>query len=80
MFVPNDISVTVETAGGNVLHTNLPDAPHGGGDFLICRVNKNGGPDLSDVWVLNGTVFPNTYDMSRMNKPGGERAEYRKSQ
>jgi len=31
MHVPNDISVTVETAWGDVLHTNLPNARHGGG-------------------------------------------------
>lgn len=47
-----------------MLHTNLPNAPHGDGDYLVCA-NKDGQPDLSDVWVVNGAVFPNTYDMSR---------------
>ena len=62
MHVPTDISVTVTTARGNVLHTNLPAAPHGDGDYLVCRVGNDQTPDLSDVWVLNAAVFPNTYD------------------
>lgn len=64
MFVPKDVSVTVETARGNVLHTNLPNAPHGDGDYLVCRAGENGTPDLSYVWVLNGLQFPENYDMS----------------
>lgn len=68
MFVPNTISVTVETAWGNVLHTNLPNAPHGDGDFLVCRVGKDGKPDLSDVWVLNGVQFLKNYDTTHMNE------------
>ena len=63
MFVPADISVTVTTPSGAVLHTNLPSAPHGNGDYLICRMSAEGEPDLSDVWVLNGAVFSNTYDV-----------------
>ena len=62
MYVPLRFSVTVETARGNVLHTNLPNAPHGDGDYLICRRKEDGGPNLSDVWVLNGAVFPERYD------------------
>ena len=68
MFVPADITVTVETAWGDVLHTNLPNAPHGDGDYLVCRVGEDGEPDLSDVWVLNGVVFPNTYDTSHLEE------------
>ncbi len=68
MFVPNTISVTVETAWGDVLHTNLPNAPHGDGDFLVCRGGEDGKPDLSDVWVLNGVQFPKNYDTSHMNE------------
>ncbi len=63
MHVPLDVSVTVETAWGNELHTNLSNAPHGKGDYLVCRVSEEGQPDLSDVWVLNGVVFPEYYDM-----------------
>jgi hypothetical protein len=62
MFIPLGISVTVETAWGDVLHTNLPNAPHGDGDYLVCRVDENDEPDFSDVWVLNGVVFPEYYD------------------
>jgi hypothetical protein len=65
MHVPLNISVTVETAWGDVLHTNLPNAPHGEGDYLVCRVGEDRGPDLSDVWILNGMVFPEYYDTSR---------------
>ena len=61
IFVPLNISVIVETAWGDVLHTNLSNAPHGDGDYLMCRKGEDGNPDLSDVWVLNGVVFPEYY-------------------
>lgn len=64
MFVPLSVSVTLETAWGDVLHTNLPNAPHGDGDYLVCRVGEDGEPDLSDVWVVDGAVFPEYYDLS----------------
>ena len=70
MHVPNDISVTVETAWGDVLHTNLPNAPHGDGDFLVCRAGEDGEPDLSDVWVLNGVQFPENYYTENMKEAG----------
>ena len=66
MFVPVSKSVTVETAWGDELHTNRQSAEHGDGDYLVCRVGEDGGPDLSDVWVLNGVVFPTCYDTSHM--------------
>ena len=69
MFVPKGTSVTVNTAWGDVLHTNLFNAPHGDGDYLVCP-NKDGQPDLSDIWVVNGAVFPITYDMSRQPVTG----------
>lgn len=62
MYVPLSVSVTVNTAWGDVLHTNLPNAPHGEEDYLVCRAGENGEPDLSDVWVLNGVIFPEYYD------------------
>ena len=62
MHVPPDVSVTVKTAWGDELHTNLPNAPHGNGDYLVCRINEKGEPDLSDIWVLNGFIFPEYYD------------------
>ena len=67
MHVPKDITVIVETAQGDVLHTNLPNAPHGEGDYLVCTKGEDGNPNLSDVWVLNGTIFPDCYDTSHLN-------------
>ena len=64
MYVPLNVSVTVETAWGDVLHTNLSNAPHGDGDYLVCRADENGEPDLSDIWVVNGVVFSVYYDLS----------------
>jgi len=69
MHVPIDITVTVETARGDVLHTNLPNTRHGEGDYLVCAVQVDGEPDLSDVWVLNGLFFLDRYDVSRMKQP-----------
>ena len=31
------------------------------GDFLVCRAGEDGDPDDSDVWVLNGILFPENY-------------------
>ncbi len=62
MFVPKRFVITLETAWGDVLHTNLPNAPHGEGDFLVCGVGEDGGPDLGDVWVVNGELFADCYD------------------
>ena len=67
MHVPNDITVTVETAQGHVLHTNLQNAPHGEGDFLVCTIREDGEPDLSDIWVVNGLIFLDCYDTSNMD-------------
>lgn len=62
LFVPSDTIIEVQTAWGDVLYTNASDAPHGDGDYLVCN-NVDGKPDLSDVWVVNGAVFPSTYSM-----------------
>lgn len=68
MHVPKHITVIVETAQGDVLHTNLPNARHGEGDYLVCTIGKDGGPNLSDVWVLNGLIFLDCYDTSHINE------------
>ena len=68
MHVPNNITISVETARGDILHTNMTNAPHGGGDYLVCTKTENGEPNLSDIWVLNGLIFPDCYDTSLMNK------------
>jgi hypothetical protein len=56
--------VEVQTAWGDVLQANRPEVPHGNGDYLICRKGADGNPDLSDTWIVNGVVFPYTYDMT----------------
>ena len=66
MHVPLDISVTVTTSRGDVLHSNLPGVPHSEGDYIVCRAGADGGPDLSDLWIVNGAVFPAWYDTGRM--------------
>ena len=68
MYVPLSISVTVETEGGDVLHSNLPGTPHGHGDYIVCRANENGEPDLSDIWILNGVVFSKYYETDHISK------------
>jgi hypothetical protein len=68
MHVPQGISVTVETECGDVLHSNLPGAPHGEGDYIVCRADENGEPDLSDIWILNGAVFPKYYETDHISK------------
>jgi hypothetical protein len=68
MHVPKDITVVVETAQGDVLHTNLPNSTHGEGDYLICTIGEDGNPNLSDVWVLNGSIFPECYDTSHLDE------------
>ena len=54
----------VETAWGDVLTANRAEVPHGDGDYLVCTVDDEGQPNLSDVWVVNGEIFPDTYDMT----------------
>lgn len=68
MYVPLNVSVTLETAWEDMLHTNLPNAPHGDGDYLICRAGEDGKADFSDAWVLNGVVFPEYYDTKSGNE------------
>ncbi|MBU5436225.1 alpha/beta fold hydrolase [Pseudoflavonifractor sp. MSJ-37] len=63
-FVPAAIRLTVDTAWGDTLHVNDPVSRHGDGDYLVCA-NKDGKPDFSDVWVVNGVTFGSTYDTSR---------------
>ena len=66
MFVPVDISVTVKTAWGDILHTNMPESQHSNGDYLVCRIGVDGEPDISDVWILNGLLFSEYYDTANI--------------
>ena len=58
--VQTDKHINVTTSWGEVLMTNRPGIEHGTGDYLICY-EKNGVPDLNDMWVINGEIFPKTY-------------------
>ena len=64
-FVPVEIKVEVQTAWGDVLQANRDGVPHGKGDYLVCSAGEDGKPDLSDVWVVNGEIFPTTYTMPK---------------
>ena len=50
----------VITAWGNILIANREGIGHGSSDYLVCP-DKNGSPNLMNVWVVNGQIFPNTY-------------------
>ena len=45
------------------MYANRPGISHGHGDFLLCPDDGMGHPNLNDVWVVNGKVFPTTYDL-----------------
>lgn len=52
----------VQTSRGDTLYANRTGVGHGIGDFLVCA-DAGGQPNLNDAWVVNGEVFPTTYDM-----------------
>ena len=60
--VPTNLVFQITTAWGDVLKVNAPGIPHGKGDYLVCA-DMGGMPNLNDRWVVNGAVFPSTYDM-----------------
>lgn len=62
LFVPKSVKLGVPTSWGDVLTANRSGVPHGMGDYLVC-VDNCGMPNLSDMWVVNGEIFPKTYDM-----------------
>ena len=66
MHVPSDIRVTVITPYGYELHANSPGSEHGEGDWLLSSIMEDGNPDVSDVWVLNGILFPLNYDTTHL--------------
>lgn len=55
--------VEVNTSWGETLKANRPGISHGNGDFLLCG-NNDGQPDLNHVWVVNGEIFPKTYQIT----------------
>lgn len=56
-------NVPIKTGWGDVLIANKSGVDHGYGDYLVCKAGAKGEPDFSDMWVVNGCVFPETYDM-----------------
>lgn len=52
----------VNTSWGDTLYANRDGVGHGVGDFILAS-DAGGQPNLNDVWVVNGEVFPTTYDM-----------------
>lgn len=53
---------SVKTSWGDTLLANRAGIAHGLGDFLVCA-DAGGKPNFNDMWVVNGIVFPTTYDM-----------------
>lgn len=62
LFIPVEYIVKVPTSWGEVLTCNNPAVPHGKGDYILCSV-KDGNPDFSDMWVVNGEIFLDTYEI-----------------
>lgn len=56
------VNYPVQTSWGSTLLANAPGVSHGTGDFLVCN-DVGGMPDFNDMRVVNGEVFPKTYDM-----------------
>ncbi len=52
----------IKTSRGAVLQANRDGVKHGYGDFIMASDN-GGAPNLKDVWVVNGIIFPRTYDL-----------------
>ena len=52
----------VQTSWGDTLYANRTGVGHLKGDFLVCA-DAGGQPNLNDVWVVNGEIFPRTYDL-----------------
>ena len=58
--IPEKHQIQVIIAPGEQICANRVEVEHNGGDYIVCN-EKDGKPDLSKVWVVNGRVFPLTY-------------------
>jgi hypothetical protein len=76
VHIPVNLVFQIPTSWGDVLTVNAPGIPHGRGDFIVCA-DAGGYPNLNDRWVVNGEVFPSTYDMRAF--PGLSTEEDRKA-
>lgn len=62
-YLPKSIqNFPVQTSWGDTLYANRTGIGHLKGDFLVCA-DAGGQPNLNDVWVVNGEIFPRTYDL-----------------
>jgi len=62
-YLPKSIqNFPVQTSWGDTLYANRTGVGHLKGDFLVCA-DAGGQPNLNDVWVVNGEIFPRTYDL-----------------
>ena len=66
-FIPVKYKVEVYITEFSLLHANRDGIVHGDGDYLVCSVDEHGKPDLSTVWVVNGTQFVMNYDLTQQN-------------
>lgn len=64
--VPLSVHMRVITAWGDELETNREGVAHGEGDYVVCRKGKDNLPDFSDIWVVNGLLFPHTYILTHL--------------
>lgn len=62
LHIPVDESFDVVNPYGTKLTCNDGLCSHGDGDYIVCYGNEN-GPDLAHIWVVNGNVFPKTYNI-----------------
>ena len=62
IHVPKQYVFQIPTSWGDVLTVNNPEQDHDLGDYIVCA-DAGGYPNLNDRWVVNGSVFPDTYDM-----------------
>lgn len=60
LHIPLNSSFVLKNILGTELACNDLLAEHGNGDYIVCFGDEN-GPHLNDKWVVNGTIFPNTY-------------------
>lgn len=59
----NVINFPVKTSWGSTLLANRPEVEHGIGDVVVCADDGCGRPNFLDAWVVNGEIFPKTYDL-----------------
>lgn len=73
VHVPNNMQGAVMTSWGSCLQYNAPGIGHSKGDYIVCTAFPNGMPNINDRWVVNGELFPRTYDMRAFSGAGTQR-------